>query len=87
MWPDHTKAIKLLNDVNSSNETWKGSRISYDADPEEIVQHIYSITQVGSLIRDKNPEKGTRPVGHEEVLNILADYILEQGKEDNEKEL
>ena len=45
--------IKLLNDVNNSNNTWKGSKVAYNAPFIEIAEKILRIVYCDELIIDK----------------------------------
>lgn len=45
--------IKLLNDVNNSNNTWKGSKISYSAPYMEIAEKILRVMYCNELVVDK----------------------------------
>lgn len=53
-WEPPAKGIKLLNGINHTNGTWKGSYLRYDKDPDVLAENIVDIME-GALIQDEQP--------------------------------
>lgn len=68
MWEPPAQGIKLLNGINHTNETWEGSMLRYDKEPEQLAEDIAKV-MAGEGIRDK------RPV--EQIIN-MANQTYEQ---------
>lgn len=54
LWEPPAKGIKLLNGINHTNETWKGSMLRYDKESERLAEDIVMVMQ-GMRIQDKRP--------------------------------
>lgn len=65
--------IKLLNNVNSSKNTWYGSQISYEESPEEIVNSLSLIINKGVTIIHPQPAKDFSKISAEEFLDDMKD--------------
>lgn len=57
LWALHGNGIKLLNNINSSKGTWKGSQINFNNNANEIYNAIKRIILDNQLIRNNNPLK------------------------------
>lgn len=55
LWQPPAKGVKLLNGINHTNETWKGDMISYQKNPQNIVDNILNIMLKGEHVQDKAP--------------------------------
>lgn len=53
LWSPPGQGIKLINNVNSTKKTWKGSKIHYQQDPEALYQEI------NTLIHETNKQNRT----------------------------
>lgn len=56
LWEPPAKGIKLLNGINHTKGTWKGSAIRYNKSPEELASDIVSVMD-GQVIRDPRPQE------------------------------
>ncbi len=54
LWEPPAKGIKLLNGINHTNGTWKGSMLRYDKEPEWLAEDIVRVMH-GMEIQDKRP--------------------------------
>lgn len=54
-WEPPAKGIKLLNGINHSKESWMGSMLRYDKEPDELAEHIMEVMEGRALIRDERP--------------------------------
>lgn len=65
--------VKLLNDVNESKGSWRGSCISKDSSPEEIVRDLKSLLD-GRVkeIKHKSPVKNREP-----LLEITEETVID----------
>lgn len=59
-WGPPGIGIKLLNGINHSKETWKGSCISAENSPYLIVRKIIDVTE-GKVIMDDKPRENKQP--------------------------
>lgn len=55
----HGKAIKVLNGVNNTKGTWKGSTVNYLSSPEEIVNVIREVARTTRVVRGPAPGRAT----------------------------
>lgn len=55
LWEPPARGIKLLNGINHTNGTWKGSMLRYDKAPAELAQSIAEIME-GRYMQDFPPQ-------------------------------
>lgn len=69
-WEPPGTAIKILNGINHTNETWDGNSINGVAEKETIVNKINAIAH-GKKVKDVKPQA-------EEELNLFTQKITEE---------
>ncbi len=56
LWEPPARAVKLLNGINHTRETWRGNRLRYDKTPEELAENIVDIALNDLIIKDIRPQ-------------------------------
>lgn len=56
LWEPPAKAIKLLNGINHTNQSWQGNMLRYDKSPEQLAEDMIQILEHGKLIQDIRPQ-------------------------------
>lgn len=56
-WEVYGTGIKLLNNVNSSKNTWQGSRIAYNGNSHFMAQSLLTVMLQQKRVVDANPPK------------------------------
>ena len=74
LWSPPAQGIKILNGINHTNRTWKGSRLSLNKAPKELSKDIANIVMHNIEIRDafKNVEMSKKSIN--DIKTTLEKY-------------
>lgn len=82
------RGLKLLNNINSSNGSWQGSRLSYLRGGHSMAEAISVVLESYDLIRDAKPPRNTTHFDYEHFdfgryfEEIAGSLTTEQGEEE-----
>lgn len=71
LWEPPARGIKLLNGINHTNGTWKGSMLRYDKAPEDLARSIADIME-GRYMQDFPPQQELAETNPQNVFPNLA---------------
>lgn len=80
LWEPPAKGIKLLNGINHTNETWKGSMLRYDKESEQLAEDIVRVMH-GMKIQDERPWHQIIQMANQQLAQKSVNgYISEETK-------
>ena len=78
-WEPPARGIKLLNGINHTNETWKGSMLRYDKEPERLADDIVRV-MYGMEIKEERPFHQMISQENEEYDKTFKSWYLSEGE-------
>lgn len=84
-WQPPGVGIKLMNGINGTKGTWKGSRISFRLSPEVFSENLYLKIIDRQIIHDELREKFTEYKENEEDLNYAEEAIIQLRAQEDDR--